>query len=132
MRRNMVVQHQILEEVGALPPHSYGLDIDEGMDAGTTKALGLDAQERAGEPEKYHNAVLLIEAGLVVESRDSRPGSIVLSRLTMSGEDLLDALTDTGLWERVYAQVREHRDGVTAEALKVIVREAAKSILGGM
>ena len=134
MKRDLNVIREVLLEVEALEP-------DEMLKYDSSPFS--DADEGENQPEKFYNALLLLDSGHIrlvlhnlgeiqgrteYESKDPEYwGVIEIARLTNSGHDLLDSIRDPGILAKVR---KELTSNTTLETVQTIANRFILESLG--
>ncbi len=116
------------------------------LDLIRTILLQVEEKDRRFSPEEveghslekvdYH-LVLLLEAGLIGGSKFSNgfvSSSVLVTQLTWSGHDFLDAARNKSIWEKAkkYVAAKLKLDSVPLEVIKgVLIRELTSALSDG-
>jgi hypothetical protein len=104
------------------------IEADQKFDGSSYHSAGaanLGITDHANEEVIYH-VVMLVDAGFLVgNTKMTRAGAVVVSKLTWPGHDFLDSVRDPKIWEKTKNGV-EGAGGFTVELMKDLAKGFVK------
>ncbi len=139
MKRDLDLMREIMLDLEDRAHYKGSLKIYNSTPTDLELMRGVElSQEDAcnASPEKYHNALLLHDAGFIKENyhfagiRRTSNIEIYISRLTNSGHDFLDSIRDDGILSKVKTRLIDVGGGASLEVIGSLATSLIKQQLG--